>query len=634
MPSVALLCLSLALVLLAAVPAHGAEPSRVRPIELSVDATDAPRKLLRARLVIPAAPGSLTLYYPKWIPGDHSPSGPIADLAGLKLRAGGKPLAWRRDDVDFYAFHCIVPDGTDAVEAALDYLASPSKEAHAAGASMTPQLAILNWNQVLLYPRGRPVRDLLIQARLTLPRVWKLGTALPIESTNAAITQFKVVSLETLVDSPVLCGVHMKEVPIGPATGPPHFLILACDSAGGLELGAELKGHYERLIAEAKELFGARHYRSYKFLVALSDHLKPDGLEHHEGSDNRLPERFLVDDIYRKHFGAWLLPHEYVHSWNGKYRRPDGLATADYQQPMKTRLLWVYEGLTQYLGFVLAGRSGLFTPEQSQENLALIADWARNQQGRSWRSLEDTTVGASLLYGARSDWASRRRGIDFYDEGALLWLDVDTLIREKSGGKKSLDDFCRAFLGGKDGPPEVLPYTLDDLVRALNEVAAHDWKAFLDKRVTATGGEPPLDGLRRGGWKMVYRDTAGELFKNRDSEDKTITLTSSIGLLLNDDGQVVDVVPGKPADKAGIGPGMKLLAIRERRWSSERLHQAIAATRDGREKLVLLLENQEYFKTFTLDYAEGEKYPHLEREEGKADVLTEVFRPRVQKESK
>jgi predicted metalloprotease with PDZ domain len=295
--------------------------------------------------------------------------------------------------------------------------------------------------------------------------------------------------------------------------------------------------------------------------------------------------------------------------------------------------LWVYEGLTQYLGFVLAGRSGLFTPEVSRENLAVIADWAGNQQGRLWRSLEDTTVGAPILYGARSDWASRRRGIDFYDEGALLWLDVDTLIREKSGGKKSLDDFCRAFLGGQDGPPEVRPFTLDDLVRALNEVTAHDWKGFLEQRVTATDGAPPLDGLKRGGWKLAYQSSAGELFKNRDSEDKTITLTSSIGLQLNDDGQVVDVVPGKPADRAGIGPGMKLLAIHERRWSAERLHQAIAATKGGKEKLVLLLENQEYFKTFTLDYAEGEKYPHLEREEGKTDVLSEVFRPRARKEA-
>jgi predicted metalloprotease with PDZ domain len=606
-------------------------------MELSLDATEAPRKLLHARLVIPAPPGPLTLCYPRWIPGEHAPSGPITDLAGLKIRANGKHgglLPWRRDDVDLYAFHCLVPDGSDAVEVTLDYLASSAKEGFTSGASMTPQLAMLNWNQVLLYPRGRPVRDQQIHASLTLPRHWTLGTALPIAGAKDTTTEFKAVSLETLVDSPVLCGAHLKEVPLGSANGPPHFLVLACDSAAGLELSTELKGHYERLVAEAGELFGARHYRSYRFLVAMSDHLRFDGIEHHECSDNRLPERFLIDDSFRKQWYAWLLAHEYVHSWNGKFRRPEGLAPPDFQQPMRTRLLWVYEGLTQYLGFVLAGRSGLYTPELSRENLAVIADWARNQRGRTWRSLEDTTVAASLLYSARQDWASLRRGVDFYDEGALLWLDVDTLIRSKTGGKKSLDDFCRAFFGGKDGPPEVKPFALDDLLRALSAVVEHDWKGFLEKRLTATSAEAPLDGLKRGGWKVVYRDKAGDLFKNRDSDDKTINLMSSLGLLLKEEGQVVDVVPGKPADRAGIGPGMKLLAIRERRWSAERLHEAVAATKEGREKLVLLMENQDYFKMYTLDYSEGEKYPYLERETGEVDLLTEIFRPRVRKESR
>ena len=623
--------LSLAACFLPTLPTRAAEPSKERPIELSVDATEAPRKLLHARLVIPAAPGPLTLYYPKWIPGEHAPSGPINDLSGLRLRAAGKPLAWRRDDVDLYAFHCTVPDGADSVEATLDYLASASKEGYSSGASMTPQLAIINWNQVLLYPKGRPVREWNVKANLTLPTAWKLGTPLPIETTKDALTQFKLVSLETLVDSTVLCGVHLKEVPLGSAQGPPHFLILACDSVKGLELSKELKEQYERLIAEAEALFGVRHYRSYRFLVTLSDNVRPDGIEHHECSDNRLPERFFTDDTYRKQWGCWLLPHEYVHSWNGKYRRPDGLATPDFQQPMKTRLLWVYEGLTQYLGLVLAARSGLFSPELSRENLAVIADWARNQQGRTWRPLEDTTTTAPFLYGARTDWASRRRGVDFYDEGALLWLDVDTLIRQKSGGKKSLDDFCRAFFGGKDGPPEVKPYAFDDIVRALNDVVTHDWQAFLNKRLAGTDAEPPLDGLARGGWEAVYGETAGDLFKNRDSDEKTINLISSIGLLLKDDGQVTDVIPGKAADKAGIGPGMKLLGINGRRWTSDRLREAVESTRGGKGKLVFLMENQEFFKTVTLNYSEGEKYPLLKRVEGKPDLLGDVLRPLVAK---
>jgi predicted metalloprotease with PDZ domain len=598
-----------------------------RPIELSVDATEAPRKLLHARLLIPAAPGPLTLYYPKWIPGEHMPNGPINDLSGLKIQAGGRPIAWKRDDVDLYAFHCNVPEGTSAIEVTLDYLGTAAKEGYSASASMTARLAVLNWHLVLIYPKGAGVRDQRVRARLTLPQGWKLGTALPIDRTEGATTQFQTVSLETLADSTVLCGAYLKEVPLGPPEGPPHYLVLACDSPAGLELSATLKTHYERLVAEAKALFGARHYRSYRFLVTMSDQIRPTGIEHHECSDDRVPERFLLDDSYRKLWTAWLLPHEYVHSWNGKYRRPEGLATPDFQQPMKTRLLWVYEGLTEYLGFVLAGRSGLYTPELSRENLALIADWGRNQGGRTWRPLEDTSAAAPHLYSSRTDWSRRRRGVDFYDEGALLWLDADTLIREKTSGKKSLDDFCRAFHGGHDGPPEVKPYTLDDIVQTLNGVVEHDWKEFLDQRLTTTDAEPPLDGLTRAGWKVVYGDQRGELFKARDGEEKTVDLTAAVGLLLKDDGAVVDVVPGKAADQAGVGPGMKVMAINGRRWSAERLRQAVAATRQG-EKLRLLLENGDYFETLALDYAGGERYPHLERESSKPDLLADIFRPR------
>jgi predicted metalloprotease with PDZ domain len=618
--------LTLALLLPGA--ARAADPA---PIELSLDATEAQRKLLHTRLVIPAAPGPLTLCYPKWIPGEHSPSGPINDLSGLKLRAGGKPLAWRRDDVDLYAFHCTVPDGADAVEVTLDYLGTSAKEGFSSGASMTERLAILNWHLALVYLKGRPVREQQVRANLTLPPKWKYGTALPVEAEKGATVQFKTVSLETLVDSPVLCGAHFKEIPLGTGEGPRHYLVLACDSPAGLELSDELKAQYERLVAEAASLFGGRHYRSYRFLVTLSDQIRSDAIEHHESSDNRLPERFFVDDSYRKHVGTWVLPHEYVHSWNGKYRRPDGLATPDFQQPMKTQLLWVYEGLTQYLGLVLAARSGLFGQELSQENFARIADWARNQSGRTWRPLEDTTVAAPHLYYARDEWGSRRRGVDFYDEGALLWLDADTLIREKSGGKKSLDDFCRAFFGGS-GAPEVKPYTFEDVVKGLDGVAAHDWKAFLEKRVRGTDAEPPLDGLARGGWEVVYRATPGDLLKAADADGKTVNLTASVGLLLKDDGQVIDVIPSKAADKAGVGPGMKVIGVNGRRFSGDRLRQAVDATRGG-EKLSLLLENNEYFKTAPLDYAEGEKYPHLQRVKDKPDVLSDILRARAAKKS-
>jgi predicted metalloprotease with PDZ domain len=622
------LCLSVVVVFWSALSVS----AQNRPIELSVDATEAPRRLLHATMKFPVSAGPLTLYYPKWIQGEHSPSGPIADLAGLKLHAAGKPIAWRRDDVDLHAFHCIIPQGANTLEVALDYLGSSSKNGGGLGSStpcMTPQLAIVNWYMVLLYPKGPAVRDIAIKADITLPKGWKLGTALPVESEKGQRTHFKSVPLEMLVDSTVLCGKHFKEVPLGPPQGPPHFLVLACDSAAGLALAPELKTHYERLVAEAVTLFGARHYRSYRFLVAMSDHIRHFAVEHHECSDNRLPERFLIDDNYRKVWTAWVLPHEYVHSWNGKYRRPEGLATSDYQQPMRTSLLWVYEGLTQYLGFVLTARSGLYTPALSRENLALAADWAKNQRGRNWRSLEDTAVAAPHLFYARSDWASRRRGVDFYDEGALLWLDIDTLIRAKTAGKKSLDDFCQEFFAGKGGAPGVRAYKFEDVVKTLNSVAPHDWQAFLERRLNVTETDPHLEGLTRGGWKLVYLDKPGNLYTARENDEKSLNLASSIGLLVNEDGKVIDVIPGKAADKAGIGPGMKLLGVNNRRFNAERLRQALASTAKGQQKLNLLVENQEYFKTFTLAYTEGDRYPHLRRDDTKKDLLGEIFRPRI-----
>jgi predicted metalloprotease with PDZ domain len=607
-------------------PLRSAEPTG--PIELTLDATEAPRKLLHSKLVIPVAPGPLTLYYPKWVPGEHSPTGPINDLSGLKIKAGDKTLAWRRDDVDLYAFQCTVPDGTDKIEVTIDYLGGPAKEGFTASNSMTDRLAILNWHLVVLYPKGQTVRQVKVHAALKVPTGWKLGTALPIESEARGLTHFETVTLETLVDSPVLTGQYFKEIPLGPKQGPPHYLVLACDSAAGLAVSDELRAHYERLVLEAGALFGARHYRSYRFLVSLTEHFGHDAIEHHECSDNRMPERMFLDDSYRKLTPAWVLPHEYVHSWNGKYRRPEGLAVPDLQQPQRTKLLWVYEGLTQYLGYLLTTRSGLHTPEAIHDVYADIADWAGRQRGRAWRPLEDTAIAAPHLYFARQDWSARRRSVDFYDEGALLWLDVDTLIREKTGGKKSMDDFCQAFYGGKDGPPEVKAYTLDDLVEALNGVTPHDWKAILDKRLTSTDPEPPLDGLHRSGWKVVYRDTQNDLLKARDDYAKTVDLTTSLGLLLKEEGEVADVIPGRPADKAGIAPGMKLLAVNSRRWSKDRLREGVADTRNG-QKLQLLMENADYIKTFTLDYADGEKYPHLERDSAKADVLSDIFRPQV-----
>jgi predicted metalloprotease with PDZ domain len=598
-----------------------------RPVSLVVDAREAPRRIYRAQLTIPVKPGPLTLCYPKWIPGTHSASGPLGDLAGIHIRAAGKELPWRRDEVDPYLLHCQVPDGADAVEAGL-LLVMPV----GARWTPTPHVAAFNWNQIVLYPRGTPANRLLIQARLRLPPGWKLGTALPIAKQDEADTQFAPVSLERLIDSPVLCGEHFREIAVGPKEGPRHYVILAGDSEAALDMQPAFKTGCDRLVAEAAALFGGRHYNSYRFLLALSDRLSFNGLEHHESSDNHGPERALLEPGGRN-IAGYLFAHEYVHSWCGKYRRPADMVTADFNQPQRTRLLWVYEGLTDYLGFVLAGRSGLWTPETCRDHLALVAESMSNRKGRSWRPLEDVAVAAHSL-GRPGEWASwRRTTFDYYWEGVLLWLEVDILIRVETGGKRSLDDFCRLFFGGNSGP-RVQPYTFNDIAVALAEVTPYDWKSLLTRRVSTTAAEAPLDGIRRAGWRLSYGPEPSAWFKTWAGMRKQIDLSSSLGLELRPDGTVADVIPRTPADKAGIAPGMKLIAVNSRRWSETRLADALKqAVNSG--KVELLMENGDLFRTFTLAYRGGVRYPRLERmSAGEPELLTRLLAPLIEEKAK
>jgi predicted metalloprotease with PDZ domain len=452
-------------------------PAQTVPISLNVDATGAPRKILHARLRIPAQPGALTLVYPKWIPGEHGPTGPITDLAGLVITSAGKPVVWRRDAEDMFAFHLEVLAGAEAVDVALDFLIPPTSDDFSSGASATAQLVDISWNQLVLYPHGRKASDVQVTTRLRLPAGWKFGSALPLVRESDGVCEFAPVSLETLVDSPLIASAYFRTLELSPGAAPAHLLHVAADSAAALEMKPEDEGHFSHLVTETGALFGARHYRSYHFLLTLSEHVAHFGLEHHESSDNRQPERYLIDDDLRK-LGADLLPHEMTHSWNGKYRRPAGLATPDFQQPMKGELLWVYEGLTMYLGNVLATRCGLWTNENFREDLAFTAAQLDTSPGRTWRPLSDTTVAAQLLYFARPEGAAWRRSVDFYPEGLLIWLEADSIIRRLSEGRRSLDDFCKKFFGGESGPPQVVPYGLDDVLAALNETAAYEWGPF------------------------------------------------------------------------------------------------------------------------------------------------------------
>jgi len=595
-------------------------------VTISVDATAASRKIFHASLKIPAAAGDLTLYYPKWIPGEHAPDGPVADLAGLVFKASGQTLKWRRDLLDGWTLHVEVPAGVTEVDAELDYLSPATLESgFSAGSSATDKLAVISWNQVLLYPKGYKSDDINYTASLKLPDGWKFGTPLPITNQSGNEIHFATVSLTTLVDSPVITGEFLKVVPL--AQDPPTEMDIAADSAAALDAPQETWDHYKSLVDQAQKLFGAHHYRDYHFLYTLSDHVAHFGLEHHESDDSRVDERSLVDDTGRK-LSAGLLPHEYVHSWNGKFRRPYDLATPEYQTPMQDDLLWVYEGLTNYLGFVLTARSGLLTAGQDRDDLAITAAQLDHLPGRQWRNLQDTADAAPQLYFTPQSWYSWRRGTDFYSEDTLNWLWVDVIIRQQSKGKKSIDDFCHLFHGAPSTGPALKTYTFDDVVNALNQIVPYDWRVFWTERLTNHGPGAPLGGIEGSGWKLTYDDTPSEMLTNAAGMFHMVPAGFALGLDLRDDGGITDTTEGELAAKAGIGPGMKLVAVNGRRFSADILRDAIKSAKNGTAPIELLVENTDYYKTYKLDYHGGEMYPHLVRDDSKPDLLTEILKPK------
>jgi predicted metalloprotease with PDZ domain len=607
-------------VTLTAICAWSANPT----VTLSVDATSAPGKIFHATLHIPASSGDLTLYYPKWIPGEHAPDGPVVDLAGLKFFAAGKTLKWRRDLLDGFTIHVEVPAGVSEVEAHLDFLSPATFEGgFSAGSSATDKLAIISWNQVLLYPKGYKSDDINYSASLKIPDGWKFGTPLPIASQSGNEIHFATAPLTTLIDSPVITGEFLKVVPL--AQDPPTEMDIAADSAAALDAPAAVWDQYKSLVDQAQKLFGAHHYRDYHFLYTLSDHVAHFGLEHHESDDSRVDERSLVDETGRK-LAAGLLPHEYVHSWNGKFRRPYDLATPDYQQPMQDDLLWVYEGLTNYLGFVLTARSGLLTVDQDRDDLAITAFGLDHEPGRTWRNLQDTADDAPTLYFAPRSWYSWRRGTDFYDEDTLNWLWVDVIIRQQSKGAKSIDDFCHLFHGAPSTGPALKTYTFDDVVNTLNQVVPYDWRGFWTERLTNHGPGAPLGGIEGSGWKLVYDETPSDMLSSYAGEYHFVAAGSALGLNLRDDGGVSDTIEGEVAAKAGIAPGMKVIAVNGRHYSSDVLRDAIKSAKNSSATIDLLVENDEYYKTYRLDYHDGEKYPHLVRDDSKPDLLSDILK--------
>ena len=598
-------------------------------ITLAVDATEVSRGLLHTRLHIPASAGPLTLYYPKWIPGEHSPSGPVNNVTDLKFSANGKSLDWQRDADDMFTLHLNVPPDANGVDASFDFLLSAGGSGYSASGSSTPHLLVVSWNQLLLYPKNSAPLKLSFAPSLKLPEGWKFGTALPVGISTrnpSGEIAFQPAPLGTLVDSPVLAGEFFRTYDLSPGGKITRQLHVAGDDAASLEMKPEDEVRFARLMREAEALFGVRHYRDYHFLLTVSEHVVHFGLEHHESSDDRTSEKFLTDEDART-ASADLLPHELVHSWNGKYRRPAGLATPDYQQPMHGEMLWVYEGLTDYLGKVLAARSGLMTVTNFRTVFADTAAMLDHREGRSWRSLADTAISAQLLYEAPGAGVNRRRRVDFYPEGDLIWLEADTIIRQQTRGKKSLDDFCKKFHGGENSDPKIIPYDLDEVVQTLNATAPYDWKSFFQQRVYEIAPRAPLGGIENGGWKLTYTNQLPALLKVREGQRKTADMTYSLGFSLGAEGGIGEVQPDSPADKVGINSGAKLVAVNGRSYSPKILRDAVKTAATNSAPIELLTLENDFYKTRQVDYYGGEKYPVLERDPSKPDLLAEIVKP-------
>jgi len=589
------------------------------PITLTVDSTQSPEKILHVRETIPVHAGPLTLYYPKWIPGDHGPNGPISSLTGLHFTANGKEIPWKRDLLDVFTFHLDVPAGAATLDAAYDVIEND-------GGSATNRLFVLEWNQVTLYPAGTPSKDLTYKATLDLPRGWKFGTSLPAErETDGHIVAFKPISLELLVDSPVIAGEYFRVVDITPRGEPIHHeLDLAADSEAALAISPAVVKGLTNVVAESGVLFGARHYRDYHFLLALSDHVAHFGLEHHESNDSRLPERVLISPGAAFQVGG-LLSHEFVHSWNGKFRRPEDLTTPDFEKPMETDVLWGYEGLTDYLGPMLAARSGLWTPEQYREYLASIAaSLGPGRPGRTWRPLLDTASGEPMGGGGRGGWLNWRRGTDYYDEGDLVWLEAATIMHRVTNGQRSIDDFCHLFHGGANNGPEVKTYTFEQIVADLNQIAPYDWAGFLNQRLNSISADAPLSGIENGGWKVTYSTEPIRLFGRRANAGQAY----SIGLQIDAEGVVTDSIVGSPAYKAGISSNMKILGVDGRLYTRDRLEDAIAAAKGTPTPITLLYVVDDDIRTATIEYHGGERFPHLTRDDSKPDYLDDLIKAR------
>ncbi|MBD3761089.1 peptidase M61 [Rhizorhabdus sp.] len=592
-------------------------------IELNVDATDVARSVFRVTETIPVAnPGRLYLLYPQWLPGNHAPRGPIDDIANIAISAGGQPLAWKRDPVDVYAIAVDVPAGAASVTISFDYV-SPTSAAQGR-VVMTGDMLNLQWNLVAFYPAGWFTRRIMVAPTATLPAGWGYGTALEPDTARAGTVRFRPVSFETLVDSPMLAGRHFRQVRLSPKVR----LNIAADHADELKATEPQLLAHRSMVEQALKLFGAEHYDHYDFLLFISDELGGIGLEHQRSSENGVATGYFTrwdEQTQRRN----LLPHEYVHSWNGKYRRGADLYTPDFSVPMRNSLLWVYEGQTQFWGYVLQARSGLVSAEDTLAFLAMAAAQLDTRPGRQWRPLIDTTNDPIIAARRPQPWTSLQRSEDYYNEGMLVWLNVDMQLRELTGGRRSLDDFARAFFGMRDGDWGTLTYTLDDVVATLNAIAPYDWAAYLRSRVEQPRPHAPIDWIGKGGYRLVYSDTPTNFWRIEERRRKIADFSYSLGLSVDTADRSIDqVIWDSPAFAAGLTNSDTIVAVAGESYDSSRLVEQIDDAKASRRPIELLVRRGSQYRTVMIPYFGGNRYPRLERAGNGPGWLDVLLRPR------
>lgn len=597
-------------------------------INVDVDARELPRSLLHARVDMPATAGDMVVWYPKWIPGVHAPGGPVQNLGGLRFEnSKGEPLEWKRDDEEPYKFHVKVPAGVDRVVGQLDYIANqPSVNSSGVDSFGNSLLGVINWNTVLLYPEGTSIDATTGAVKLQLPAGWRYGTALPVEKSEPGAVTFKAVPVRQVVDCPLVCGANFRDVVLTGKATPPAFMHLVSESNAAIQIDDKLVDNYRALVAEAVSLFGGNRFDEYHFLVVCSDQVPNNGLEHLACSFNSVGERELIDDKKRKQWPAYLLPHEFVHSWCGKFRRPAGMVTTNFHTPERTRLLWIYEGLTQYLGEVLTVRSGLLTTEEYIPSFAGKLDWLMRQDGRRWRSVDDTAAASWQLRAKSPSWHQLRRSQDYYDEGLVVWMEADALVREKSGGQKSLDDFCKKFFARKRDDAVVMGYELEEVLGILRELADVDWAKFFHDRIETPRQELGLEFLEKLGYRLQFGSAPSAYTTDRDEQRKQTTLSASLGLAVADDGKISSIVPRMPADAAKLAPGMVVTGVNGRKYSGQRLKDAVADSVTNRKVELLVLEGDVY-RTVAIEYADGPRYLELVRRKDQTDRLSAILKP-------